>query len=273
VLFYGTPWTERLTSPDYLRTVLLGGLSSPVEGWLLGFVALWLAAGLINSRGAGVDRPLALLGSALLAVALLAPESVGAAALFGRRWGWVAAVCLVLAVPPPRVRPALRTLFVFALVGALSAATLAAWRDFGRNWTGGFERLLTPIRMDDRVLGLDFVRVVPRLRIDPMFHMAAYAQTERGAEIAYSFAETPSSLVVFDDLPMTREWTKNLHLYPGDLVDDDLRHFDWLLVVARPDMHSALLARFASLVEREKAGPWRLYAVGAGADAARGEAR
>jgi hypothetical protein len=271
VLFYGTPWAARVTSPDYLRTVLLGGLASPVEGWLLAAVALWLAAGLTSSRGAGVDRALALIGAALLAVALLAPESVGAAALFGRRWGWVAAVCLVLAVPPPRVRPALRALFVLALVGALSAATLAAWRDFGRNWTGGFERLLAPIQRDDRVLGLDFVRVVPRLRIDPMFHMEAYALTERGAEIAYSFAETPSSLVVFDALPVTREWTKNLHLYPGDLVDGDLRHFDWLLVVARPEMHAALRARFALLDERDTAGPWRLYAVTQGGGGRGGE--
>jgi hypothetical protein len=262
-VFYGPPWSERLGDFGYARTALLGGLSGPVEGWLLAAVALWLAAGLAGARGAGVDPALALAGVAFLLIAWVAPDSVGAAALFARRWGWVAAVCLVLAVPPPRVRPALRAVFVLALVGASSAATLGAWRDFGRDWTNGFERVLAPIRAGERVAGLDLVRLVPRLRIDPLFHMPAYAQIERGAEIAYSFAETPSSLVVFARLPAVRGWTPNLHLYPGDLVASDLDHFDWLLVVAPPDLHAALPARFPVLAERESAGPWRLYRVAA----------
>ena len=272
VVFFGPPLSERLTAPEYLRTALLGGLTGPVENWLLAAGALWLVAGVAGGRGAGLDRALALAGVAWLLIALLAPDSVGAAALFARRWGWVAAVCLVLAVPPPRVRPALRTVFVLALVGALSAATLAAWRDFERNWTHGFERVLAPIGAGERVAGLDFVRLVPRLRIDPLFHLPAYAQVERGAEIAYSFAETPSSLVVFDRLPAARGWTKNLHLYPGDFAESDLERFDWLLVLARPDLRAALVARFPSLVEREAAGPWRLYEV-ADAGGGAGEAR
>jgi hypothetical protein len=91
--------------------------------------------------------------------------------------------------------------------------------------------------------------------------MAAYAQLERGAEIGYSFAETASSLVVFDRLPVVRGWTKHLELYPSGLRDADLDHFDWLIVVAPDDLHAALRARFPRLAVREASGPWRLYAV------------
>jgi hypothetical protein len=272
-LYFGAPWSTRLTSPQHLASVLLGGLRGTVETWIVAALGLWLLAGLATARGrAGVDRALAALGVTLLLFALAAPESLGATAMFGRRWGWVGAVCLVLAVPPPEVRPALRGVFALSLVGALSAATFAAWRDFDRSWMAGFERTLARIGAGERVLGLDLVRVVPRLWIHPFFHMSAYAQVERGAEIGYSFAETPSSLVVFARLPAVRGWTPNLHLYPGDLVASDLDHFDWLLVVAPPDLHAALPARFPVLAERGSAGPWRLYRVAAaGAETAGGD--
>ena len=271
-LYFGAPWSTRLTSPPYLASVVLGGLRGTIETWIVAALGLWLLAGLATARGrAGVDRALAALGVTLLLFALAAPESLGATAMFGRRWGWVGAVCLVLAVPPPEVRTGLRAVFALSLVGALSAATFAAWRDFGRSWMAGFERTLAPIGAGERVLGLDLVRVVPRLWIHPFFQMPAYAQIERGAEIGYSFAETPSSLVVFDRLPVVRGWTKHLELYPSGLRNSDLDHFEWLLVIAPPDLHAALAARFPVLAERATAGPWRLYAVETGARAAHGE--
>jgi hypothetical protein len=260
--YFGTPWSVRLTSPDYVAGVLLGGLRGSSEVWLVGALTLWLVAGLASKRGReGVDRALAALGAALLVFVLMAPESLGATALFGRRWGWVAGVCLVLAVPPPAIRPLLRGIFALSLVGALSAATFSAWRYFDRTWMAGFERVLVPVRAGDRVLGLDFVRHVPRLWIDPLFHMAAYAEIERGAELGYSFAETPSSLVVFRDLPVRRPWTAHLELYPAGLKPTDLDHFDWVLAVAEPEFHAALVRRFPRLTERASAGPWQLYAV------------
>jgi len=234
-------------------------------------VALWLAAGLWSARATGArsDRALALLGGLLLVPALVAPESLGDTALFGRRWGWVAAVCLVLAVPPPRVRAPLRAAFVLVLVAGFATVQLAEWRDFERRWTAGFERLLEPIARGERVLGLDFVRRVPGLWVHPLFQMPAYAQLERGAELGYSFAETASSLVVYRDLPAPRPWTPRLEHHPDRLADADLDHFAWVLAAGVPDLHAALTAGFPRLEERASAGPWRLYAVAAGRGAAR----
>jgi hypothetical protein len=271
-LEYGMPIAARLGSPVYFVMGLFGGVRGGFEPLAAGALAVWLAVGAWTSRRrpGSVDRVLLITGAAALAAALLLPEALGETALFGPRWGWVGGVCLVLAVPPPQVRPALRATFAALLLVSFSAGTWARWWGYGQHWTSGFERVLAPIGRGERVLELDFVRHAPSFYAPTFFHMAAYAEVERGARIGYSFAETPSSLVVLRELPARHEWTPWLRKQPERLAASDLDYFDWLLVLADAGDRERLESRFPRLVERAAAGPWRLYGTGATPSAAKG---
>lgn len=268
------PLLERLGSPAAIVATFLGGLRGPVEAWLLAALALWVGTGLaaawrqrrhpaVGSRAepaATVDHALLATGGALALFALLAPESFGDTALFGRRWAWFAGLLIVLGAPPPPLGARLRRALAALVVAAFAVVTWSVWAQTDRRYLGGLEPLLAAIEPADRVLGLDTVGPPPGLWVPVLRHAGAWAQVERGAEVGFSFAEVPTSLVVYRGLPVRRGWTAWLHNQPERLLDRDLEHFSKVLLAASPADQAAFRARFAGFEPVVSRGPWTLWA-------------
>ena len=204
-----TTWGHTLLQrlhPGWLLGSALGGLHGGVEPALTAILIAWLGLGWWQSRESGepgrrVDRDLALAGLLFLAAAFALPSVHQHTIFFASRWVPIAAVLLVLACPPPRLRPFLELGFPLLLVAGLSAATTATWIAFEDEELDGFPEALARLPAEPRVLGLDFVRTSERIRDFPYYHLYAYAQVLRGGELNRPFANEASSLVVYRDLP------------------------------------------------------------------------
>jgi hypothetical protein len=255
---------ERLKHVRMWPTWLLGALDSRWEPALLGALALWAlvaAWGWRLGRGAG-DRWLLRVAGAFALLALLLPEKLGDTVLFARRWGPWAAICTLLALPPLPFPVAWRRGLAAAIVAAHALVTLAAWRAFDRDEMRGLAAALEAVPEGSRLLGLDYLRRSPRFQPPLFFHAAAYAQLDRQVTLGYSFAGTPSSLVVFRDRrSWPWPWTQGLEENPNRLRPADLDHFDLLLIHAAPTWHVAAAERAPRLAKVAGEGAWWLYRV------------
>lgn len=260
--FWGRPPWIRL-SPDWMLPAVFGGLEGPLEGAVALFILAWLGLGLWQHRGqlaSAMDSRLALLGGLLFAAVLVLPEVHQHTIYFAARWATPAAVFLVLACPAPRLRPTLREAVPWLLLITLITATAAAWMGFEQQEMAGFEASLEALPRDSRLLGLDLIRTSPRIRSFPYYHLFAYAQVLRGAELNRTFADEASSLVVFRELPHVYPWTEGLEWKPERFRQSDRDHFDYILVQADAEKHGFFL-RDSKLEPATAAARWRLYRV------------
>lgn len=267
----GWLWTgagaERWAGAEPLASHLLGAQRGWIEPLLAAAAVLYWTAGWWHerARGGGQEdgfasfrRGAAGVGLATILWAVFGPESVGDTALFSRRWGWVGGILLTLSTPPWGQRSRMR-LLAGLLVALLSSGTTAlAWERADRIAGRPLARVLERLGPGERVLGLDRYGPPANLWVPVFRHAAAYAALERGAEPGFSFAEVPTSLVTYRNLPVTRPWTPWLHNAPGRLRARDLAHFDWILVAGRPDRQLQFGATFG-LQPVVQEGIWTLW--------------
>lgn len=259
---------ERL-DPSWWAPSALGGLHGPTTGLMLGLVGAWLVVGVWTARHdlrAAVDTHLLAAAGLFVLAALTLPGVHRHTIFFASRWVPVAAVLVVLALPAPRVRPALRDLLAWSAIWALAAATTDTWLAFEREDLDGLRPALEALPAEPQLLGLDFERQSSRIRDFPTYHMVAYGQALRGGTLNRSFADQGSSFVVFRNLPKDYPWTRELDWRPERLRASDIDHFDHVLVHGPPTFH----ASFAADPRLALASPprrWRLYRVAATANA------
>lgn len=260
--------------PGWLLNSAFGGLHGGAETAVAVAVLLWLALGAwprrrgYESEGDAdgeperrVDGGLLAAGLFFLLLALVLPGVHQHTIFFASRWLPVAAALLVLAVPAPPLRPALRLAFPLLLVAALSAATTAAWIGFERAELAGLHRALDRLTAEGRLLGLDFVRTSERIRGYPYYHLYAYGQVLRGVDLARTFADEASSLVVHRDLPRSYPWTPGLDWRARKVRRSDVPHFRQILIHGPPEVHRLFSAdpRLRPVTGVEDGAPWRLY--------------
>lgn len=218
-----------------------GGLQGPTESWLAAGVGIWLCLGLLAlwrrrrqgiapEPGDSLDRRLlAIAGGGFLA-AMLLPAVHQNTVFFASRWLPMAVVFLVLAVPPPPLQPWLRRALPVFLFATLSVATTDAWLTFDRQELDGLHDALSLIEAPATVLGLDFVRTSESIQGFPYYHLYAWSQALHGGEVARSFANEASSLVVYTDLPRQLPWTPGLDWRARKLRRSDIDHFDYVIL-------------------------------------------
>ncbi len=255
--------------PEWLLNSALGGLEGAVEP-ILALVAVgWLLLALARPRQR-VHRGLLLAGATFVAAALCLPGVIQNTIFFASRWLPIGAVLIVLALPQPRPsggrrpgRPA-RVLWAalpYVVLASLTAASASTWIDFEQRELDGLEASLAAVPPGERLLGLDFVRTSERIKGFPFYHLYAYAQVIHGGELAHSFANLGSSLVVFRDLPRKLPWTEALDWRARNIRKSDMDHFGHVLIYGTPQAHAPFLAD-DRLTPVTASRPWRLYRVG-----------
>jgi hypothetical protein len=263
VLFKVGLW-DRLTGVGLWSTAPLGGLRGLWEPTLLVLVLAWALFCLRpgnRERELG-DRWLARVALALAVLYFVLPTGVGDTVLLSRRFAPLSAVLALLALPPAGVAARWRTAVAAAIVLAHAAMTTAAWRGFEREEMRGFAACLEALPDGARLLEIDLQRHSPRFWIEPFFQMAAYAQLGHRATLGYSFASTPSSLVVFrDESDWPFPWTRGLEHQPEYLKPHDLDYFDFLLVHGDESVQARTVAVIKRITGIAGEPPWRLYAV------------
>jgi hypothetical protein len=254
-------WVRLL--PDHLANAAFGGLRGPVEPVLLALLLGYLALSLLTNRslrGRGSDAGLAAAGFLLAAAALVLPDKFTGTIFFADRWLPPALVLLLLAAPPPRLRRrSLLTLAAAAVLAAQAAVTAAIWRRVETEELAGLDAALAALPEAPRTLGLQLGPNSRYLRSAPFGHVFAYSQALRGGELNFSFAELPSSPVVYRR-PRQAPWTEALELAPWRVRRSDFAHFDFVLVRGGDEVHAEIGAGDV-LEPVTDEGPWRLYRV------------
>lgn len=260
------PW-QRL-APSELREAVLGGIQGPLEGIVLLVVLGWLLLALVGGRlpgparregSPGVDRMLLAAAVLFALLYLLLPDKYTSTIQFAQRWLPAAAAFAVLAAPPLPVRPLLARASALVLLAAFSFGVAATWIGFEREELAGLEASLEALPEGSRVLGLSFLKSSPRIYGAPFIQTFAYAQVAKGAELNFTFALFPSSLVVYDEVP-ERPWAEGLEWFPENASGPDLAYFDYVLASGSQPTHQAIAAR-PELVPVQDQGAWRLYRV------------
>lgn len=274
--FWGRPPWGRL-HPEWLLNSALGGLEGRAEATVMAGLLVWLVLGLAaafhrhrsrredgtrdGDAGAPDGRkPLALAGLMFLALGLCLPGVLQNTIFFASRWLPAAAVLLVLACPAPPLRPWLRHTVPYLLLASLTITTASTWIDFEDTELDGLHQALAAVSPGERVLGLDFVRTSQRIQGFPFYHLYAYAQVLHGNELARSFANEGSSLVVYRDLPRKLPWTEGLDWRARKIRRSDVDHFGYVIIFADPETHAVFL-HDERLEPVTADRPWRLYRV------------
>lgn len=257
------PW--RRLAPEHLAEAAFGGIQGRFETLLLALLLAYLALAVLTRRSlSGGDRHLAAAGAMLFVFTLVLPDKYTNTIFFDERWMPAALALLVLAAPPPRIagrRWPAAVAVGLAVVALASQAlvTAAVWQRVEAEELSGLDAVLAALPESPRVLGLNLGPPSRWLRSAPLAHVPAYAQVARGGELNFSFAQFPSSPVVYEKLrPVT--WTPHLELLPMNVKRSDFVQFDWVIASGSEEIH----ARFEAepLTEPVTAeGRWRLYRV------------
>jgi hypothetical protein len=255
---------ERLASPWLWLSNLVGGIGGPLQKVTLGAVAAWALVALVSAR---LDRrPLLdpVLGLAALAfagAAYLLPNRIDETLHFASRWGGQAAVCLVLALPALPLSRRWASTTALAGLTAFVGFTAEEFIRFDRNAMSGFDSCRAAVPEGARLLSLDFSRFSPPFLHPTTFQMGAYVQLDRRVDLAFSFAEHRSSLVVLRTLPRPIQWTRKLEHYPQHVQPRDFDSFDFVLVRVPIRALDQISGRFPRLERVTGEGEWWLYRV------------
>ena len=112
------PW-RRLLDPTGWTRQLLGGVVGPAEPAVVLALALWVAVALLGARRErllGSHRLLLVAAGTFLVAGLLLPDVAVETQLLARRWMPWAGICLLLAIPAPKLSRPLKAAFSLVVV-------------------------------------------------------------------------------------------------------------------------------------------------------------
>lgn len=249
--------------PRWILLGALGGIRHPVEMLVLGTAALWVLLALVagrRQRWLGCDPYLAALALMLLALYLVLPNKYVNTIRLSSRWLPFLFATALLAVGPLPIGRIVRGAVAGVLIVLLVATTAVAWRAVEAQELGGLDAALTALPPEPRrVLGLNYLGASRYLWVAPFRQAFAWAQVARGGELSFSFGYFATSLVVYRDLDRV-VWTRNLDNFPQQLRDEDLEHFDFVLVAGDGALHGRFAAA-SGATAMTTGEPWRLYRV------------
>jgi len=249
-------------SLSWLIEATLGGIQGPAEQAIIGVCAVWIGLSVLQNRRTlktEIDWAFLLLSAMFFAFALFLPEKYLSTIRFSTRWMPMAAIALLVALPPPSLKPVLRQIAALVVVIVFCLVTAGAWIGFEQKELSGLKESLNTLPQEPRVLGLSYINWSRFVKIPPFVQVFAYSQVLKGGKLNFSFARFPAALVAFKKF-FVPPWTNNLEWFPEQVKDSDLKYFDFVLVNGTEETHENI--RLASLLTPlTSEGRWRLYKV------------
>jgi hypothetical protein len=248
------------SSPIRLSEILIGGQAGPWPAATGAVLALWILVVLVTRWGdlrQHSDRLLLYAAALFALIVMFAPDKYMNAILFAQRWAPCAVALLLVGLPQPRLT--LCSGIVILLLGIACTTNCLAWHSFTTEEMTGFQEALDATPSNARVLELDTLHESEIVGGHPFMQMMGYLQAEKGGTLNFSFAEHGSSLVSYKS-PRELEWTPGLEWYSERVKKEDLRHFDVVLMNAKPEVHQ-WFSSAVPVTPRTTTGRWRLYAV------------
>ncbi len=251
----GSP-LAKISSLEWWRSSTLGGLAGHSDTLLLLLLTLVAVLALVRAREdlrAKLDVTLLALGGLLVIASIFLPAIVGKTMHFGSRWLAPAIALVLLGLPDLGIRKSVARALVLVVVWSYGSATALAWWRADRREIAGLEEVLEKIPPRTRLMGLMRREHSDYVNGYPYFHLYAWAEVRRGARTHFSFADHPTSPVVFRQLP------RQLPYHPMFLQPRDLVHFDQLLVFGSSETFEQLPGLRTVIAT----GEWRLFEIDA----------
>ena len=261
---YFRPLTQRIDLklfPEYL----LGGLRHPIEIWVSLAVLLYVVVAIASNRGslrARSSQKLLLLAGLLLLLYFALPSRYTRTIYFNTRFFAPGIVCLLLAIPRPRVDPRAALAFSLVVLVALVGVTTSQWVTAERVELEGLESALAALPPEPRVMGVNTIAQYSRyLDGVPYLQTFAYSQLLRGGRLSFSFADSNLSLVVYKGpSPAAQRRIEWLEWLPGYVRPEDFLGFDHALISGGDAVHLDYGSQ-PHLEPVTNTGVWRLYRV------------
>lgn len=213
----------------------------------------------------GWERSLLVLGLLFVAGALLLPDKFTNTIEFNDRWMPPGLALLLLAAPSLPLRSAVRRGLAITLLASFVMVSAVTWQTVESEELAGLAAALAALPEEPRLLGLDFPRDSAYLDRVPFLQSFAWSQVTRGGELNFSFADFPTSLVVYEP-PRPLTWTPGLEWFPRRVRSGDFGWFSHALVRAPQGLHRQLVGR-EILQPLTPPAPWVLYRVTPAAEA------
>jgi hypothetical protein len=258
---WGTDLVSRL-SLSWLGDALLGGLQGHVEDIFLVIAIGWVV---LSTRGSWkelaseTDWEMLLCAAMFFALALLLPDKFMNTIRFEQRWAPAAIIMLIMGVPGPRLRSAVRELAALVVLAVFCVYTTLAWIAFDDTELSGLRQALSALPRSPKVLGLSLFQGSEIVRGFPFIQTFAYSQVLKGGMVNFSFAEFSPCLVVYKNR-FEAQWTGGLQWFPARFKESDLRYFDFVLINGPESEHSWVVSELG-LDPVTRDGRWRLYRI------------
>lgn len=258
---WGTDLVSRL-SLSWLGDALLGGLQGYTEAIFLVIATGWVVLSVRPSwKGfaTGTDWEMLLCAGLFLVFALALPDKYMNTIRFEQRWAPAAMIMLIMAVPGPRLKSAIRELAALAVLAVFCVYTTFAWIAFDDKEFSGLRQALSALPRTPKVLGLSLFQESAFVRGSPFIQTFAYSQVLKGGMVNFSFAAFSPCLVVYKE-HFEGPWTGGLEWFPDRFKESDLQFFDYVLVNG-PESEHAWIVTELGLDPVTRDGRWRLYRV------------
>lgn len=261
----GAYWLTSITdraSFTWLADSMLGGIHGAMEGVALCVVISWIALSVFTNRQklrTEIDTSLLAGFAVMMLFGLFAPDNYVSTVSFGRRWIPCSMIMLLLALPLPDLKAKNLHWLIIGLCVVFSIQTSRAWMAYEKEDLSGLSEALQELPPDQDIIGLSFIQTSSHIKGLPFIQTFAYAQVYKGCRLNFSFAEHMTGVVVAKP-GIVNPWTWGLEFFPGSVVPEDFRHFDYALVHARRERH-AKWATIPFLKPVTLSGNWRLYKV------------
>jgi hypothetical protein len=248
---------DRLTI-SALSNHFLGGLQGPIENSVVLICMVWMALCVYTHRDnllESIDKKIGSCALLFWALYLFAPDFYMNTMLFSQRWAAPAIIFSILALPTPKLQKEVNTIPMVVFVTFLIASSLV-WKSFDDTEMTGIEDSLAQVPNNQRVLWLSFEQS-PRFKTPPFLQIGAWNQAQAGSEVNFSFAELGTGIVVTKGRRQS-PWTRNLEWYPTLVTQEDLNHFDYVLVNGRAAVHQAFVEKY-NVTPIDRVQRFRLY--------------
>jgi hypothetical protein len=246
---------------EYATNSAMGVLHGSIEAGFFLFLVGWIGLALYMHRknlAAQVDQPLLTAALIFILAYWTLPWQYMNTIYFNQRWFPSGLILLLLALPAPKLRPAVLLAAGGLWIFFFSFMTIKAYGEWEDEQLGGFSAALNQIDERDRIFGLNMMDGSMYIKGSPGLQLFSYAQALKGAETNFSFTEHYSGVVQYKTPPQPSKIRRFVHS-PLLTLPKHLAGFNKVLVNGDEELQEFAQKRLNLEITAPTKQTWRLY--------------